>query len=771
MRVFTPLLFVLFTGSLQGQITIGQNEMPQSGSELVRNRANYPLFMNYAATGAGHNWTFNSLTVAAGNTTAYSSVSSTNLVYALVYSDVFFNPNRANHARAGLDIALSDLLPVEDPYTFFHRSSTAYKKVGYGLGLEGIPVPVIMGEHDVIYELPLNYGDNHVSSSHWELGLPTLAFYGYRQVRENTVDGWGTLTIPSGTFDVLRVKTRIEGHDTINVDTLSLGFTIDRPVVHEYKWLAQGIRVPVLQVNTVELLGAEVITEVFFYDVPRNITVDEPLADMLCPGGATMVDFTAEGMFNPPAFLVQGNSFRVQLSDATGSFANPTVIGSVNGTASGSVNVTIPANTPTGTGYRVRMVSTNPAFVGPDNGYDLVVGTTPEALATASGPTSICEGGQVTLHAEEAMGASYQWHDANGPIPGANDPDLMATTSGAYQVMLTNACGSSMSAPVDVTVTPLPEHTIAVGTPAVICADASLLINAVDNSGQSGLSYAWFLDEDAIAGADGLSVNATGAGVYTLEVTNAAGCMHAVSHTVLLDPIVGSVPSVTADGPISLCAGSSVTLAHEGNTNTVQWYVDGFAIPNADGNELTVSASGEYHIVLTSAAGCSSLPSNTMAVVVHDLPAPPVVTQEGHVLAASGSGSFQWSFGGEAIEGATGATHTATADGTYSVTVTDVNGCSSTSDGFLFSTVGVTEQASMAFRVWPNPTDGLVRVQLDRPVGNAFHTVMDATGRTIMQGAITGPSATIDLQQMPVGLYLITVQLGDQRHTARVVRR
>lgn len=852
MRVLTPLLFVLLTGSLQGQITIGQNEMPQAGSELVRNRANYPLFMNYAATGAGHVWNFNNLTVAGGNTTTYGSVSSTGMVYSLVYSDVFFNPNRANHAMSGLDIPLSELLPVEEPHTFFLRSATAYKKVGYGLKLEGFPVPVVMAEHDVVYQLPLHYGDTHTSNSRWELGLPTLAFYGYRQVRQNTVDGWGTLTTPSGTFDVLRVKTRIEGHDTIHVDTLSLGFTVDRPVMREYKWLAQGIRVPVLQVNTIEVLGTEVITEVFFYDQPRNLTVNEPLAAMLCPGSTSTLGYTATGVFNPSAFLVQGNSFRVQLSNAAGSFATPMVIGSVNGTTSGNINVTLPANTPPGTGYRVRLVSTSPAFTGPDNGYDLVVGTAPTALASASGPVNICVGGQVALHAEEEMGASYQWHDANGPIAGANDPDLIATATGSYRVMLTNPCGSSLSAPVQVTVTPLPTHAIAVGTPSVFCGQDAVQIEATNNSGQSGLVYTWYLDDVIIEDADGPTVTASTAGTYTLDVVNGTGCLFSVSHTLVLDPILSTIPGITVDGGTSFCAGGHVQLTYSGAA-AVQWFQDGAPLPGANGTSLVVSESGMYHLVLTSGVGCTSeasagvavtvwpvpapasiqstdalafcaggaallsvegtvegdlqwtldgepipgatgttwqatnagsyavvvtntsgcsAPASTALVVtVHALPTAPVITQAGHVLTATGTGDLQWYFDGDVIDGATGAAHTATADGLYSVVVTDANGCSNTSGPFNFSTVGMQEIGTAAFRVWPNPTNGSVQLRLERSLQNAHLTVSDATGRTILQDALTAPLTTIDLQSLPVGLYLITVRSSELYHTVRVVRQ
>jgi hypothetical protein len=71
--------------------------------------------------------------------------------------------------------------------------------------------------------------------------------------------------------------------------------------------------------------------------------------------------------------LGSGNVFTAQLSDASGSFASPVTIGSVNATGSGSINATILHTTADGAGYRIRVVSSNPVILGSDNGTDLVM--------------------------------------------------------------------------------------------------------------------------------------------------------------------------------------------------------------------------------------------------------------------------------------------------------------------------------------------------------------------------------------------------------------
>ena len=79
------------------------------------------------------------------------------------------------------------------------------------------------------------------------------------------------------------------------------------------------------------------------------------------------VDFTANAVFSA------GNVFTAQLSDANGSFANPVTIGTLNGTSVGTINTQIPNYLPNGTGYRVRVVSSNPSLTGTDNGTNLTV--------------------------------------------------------------------------------------------------------------------------------------------------------------------------------------------------------------------------------------------------------------------------------------------------------------------------------------------------------------------------------------------------------------
>jgi hypothetical protein len=93
---------------------------------------------------------------------------------------------------------------------------------------------------------------------------------------------------------------------------------------------------------------------------------------VFCQGASINVNYTANGSYTA------GNIFTAQLSDAAGSFSSPTNLGNVSSTTSGSISVTIPIATTPGTGYRIRVISSNPSITGSDNGSNITVqaGTT-----------------------------------------------------------------------------------------------------------------------------------------------------------------------------------------------------------------------------------------------------------------------------------------------------------------------------------------------------------------------------------------------------------
>ena len=104
----------------------------------------------------------------------------------------------------------------------------------------------------------------------------------------------------------------------------------------------------------------------------NTISTSQLSSNSFCPNANFPVSYATTGTFN------SGNIFTAQLSNALGDFSSPTNIGSLTATTSGTINATIPIATPAGSGYKVRVVSSNPVITGSDNGSNITIqaGTT-----------------------------------------------------------------------------------------------------------------------------------------------------------------------------------------------------------------------------------------------------------------------------------------------------------------------------------------------------------------------------------------------------------
>ncbi|WP_154658299.1 T9SS type A sorting domain-containing protein [Eisenibacter elegans] len=100
----------------------------------------------------------------------------------------------------------------------------------------------------------------------------------------------------------------------------------------------------------------------------QTINVNNVSGSPFCAGDVISVNFIIGGTFN------SGNTFFAELSDASGSFSSPTVIGSRIGTTAGTIFATLPPATPAGTGYRVRIRANDPVVLSTNVTTAFIVG-------------------------------------------------------------------------------------------------------------------------------------------------------------------------------------------------------------------------------------------------------------------------------------------------------------------------------------------------------------------------------------------------------------
>jgi hypothetical protein len=182
-----------------------------------------------------------------------------------------------------------------------------------------------------------------------------------------------------------------------------------------------------------------------------NTTTNAITQTSYCAGVATPVSVN----FNASGAATSGNVYTAQLSNASGSFASPTAIGTLASTASGplSVSATIPASTPVGTAYRIRVVASAPSGTSGDNGADLAINAAPIVAIAPNPANGIMCAGQSTVVMVASGADTYVWSPGSG-LSTSTTPNTIANPAitTQYTVVGTAQNGCTNSASFTVTV-------------------------------------------------------------------------------------------------------------------------------------------------------------------------------------------------------------------------------------------------------------------------------------------------------------------------------
>jgi hypothetical protein len=263
-RVFFTFIFLCPLAS-NAQITIVSGDMPFANDTFRISNAATSTPIDVSLTGTNYTWDFSNLVPVSQTVDSFISVSNAGLLYILTFS---LGANAANVVQRGGDFAALPQFQVSDVYSFYNRSASSYRQVGLGgtISLLPTPLPIAFANQDTIYKFPMNYGNQDSCDSDYSISLAGLGAYQANQKRVNNVDGWGTVITPYGTFNALRIVAELTGTDSLYLDTLGQGFNIPRLLTRQYKWLANGEGVPVIQINTQVLGTIEQITEIRYKD-------------------------------------------------------------------------------------------------------------------------------------------------------------------------------------------------------------------------------------------------------------------------------------------------------------------------------------------------------------------------------------------------------------------------------------------------------------------------------------------------------------------------
>lgn len=266
---------------LHAQITLNTADFPTAGDTVRYSQVFGPSFddLELDNTGEGVNWDYTWLEVFSQDVDTFLQVSDAPFLYQVFFNNVFLYPESfSNLATKTPDFAFGDF-SLEDPYTFYNNDEDSYRATGFGVTVTGLPISVPNEGNEVLYSFPMEYGNTISSDFETTLEVPGLYTWIQTGTRSAEVDGWGTLTTPLGTFNVLRQVALREASDSTYIDLLELGTNIPRLPERTYSWVAEGMQAPVLEITTQEIFGTETVTAIRYQDVIQEEEIPDSVTE------------------------------------------------------------------------------------------------------------------------------------------------------------------------------------------------------------------------------------------------------------------------------------------------------------------------------------------------------------------------------------------------------------------------------------------------------------------------------------------------------------
>ncbi len=246
--IISALLILAISANSQN-ITIDDNDMPTPNIYTVSKKAN--ITFNPDETGADYIWNFSFLDYDTQINDTFFSVSSAPFVYQYFYNNPLDPEYKATVVKnTGAVTNAIQIIEIADNYDYFKNNSSLYVKVGAGSTINGIPMVMNYDNvENITTNFPITMGATNSSVSSSGNDIPSIGYYGQTVDRINTVDGFGELATPFGTFQTVRIKSILKVRDTIYYDAYSFGTAFDRPETVQFNWYADNQSIPLLTVT------------------------------------------------------------------------------------------------------------------------------------------------------------------------------------------------------------------------------------------------------------------------------------------------------------------------------------------------------------------------------------------------------------------------------------------------------------------------------------------------------------------------------------------
>jgi PKD repeat protein len=433
MKKITFFSAFMLTIAATAQVTYTSGDFAAAGEEFTVSSASGFIGMNFAATGADYNWNYSGLTAASQSVSGWQNPNGAGYKIPWCFSHFYifncnsqFNANFTHSAviTDGFELANYGVANIVE-HSRANAAGFENRMRGLTATIDGISIPLTIeyDDPDEVYHFPMVYNDSYTTTGHLSLDLNSLGApfsYALETQRTNTVQGWGSLTTPMGTFaNVLKVKTVLVKTETYVYN----GVTIPIPTTTvSYQWFSPDYGMPVLQADGIEAFNIFVPLSVSYID------------QQLCLAANANFAYLPIGNYDPDSqsatvpFINLSTNYSSVSWDfgdgGTSTDATPSHVYNCPGTHQVTLTVANNACQP----------NTTDTFTLP-----VVVTDTQNALTTS---VTVSD---TSLSADRDLpGTTYQWVDCddnNAEISGATNQSFTPTASGNYACMLgTNGC-------------------------------------------------------------------------------------------------------------------------------------------------------------------------------------------------------------------------------------------------------------------------------------------------------------------------------------------
>ncbi|MBK8706752.1 MAG: T9SS type A sorting domain-containing protein [Saprospiraceae bacterium] len=587
-------------------------------------------------------------------------------------------------------------------------------------------------------------------------------------------NNFNIINLPAGTYTVTIEDNNWCSYTTVVTipgGNLSINAVVNNGVCGQYGSIVVGISngSPPYTITWTGPVTGNIVTSSSTYTIPNlpNGTYLIKVEDgNWCMAQTTVYVNNSGGYLSTtvtpnPGICNQPGSIWVGMNNGTAPFS-VSWTGPVNGnTTTFAYSLNIP-NLPAGS-YTVTVVDVN----GCSKTTTVVVTTSSNLNVIAAPEPAICgQNGAIWLDFYNGV-APYTITWA-GPVNGSattasNGYNITNLPSGTYIVTVTSANGCSKTTTV---VVPSSGNlnVIAAPEPAICGQNGAIWLDFYNGVAPYTITWVGPVNGSATTASNGYNINNLPSGTYIVTVTSANGCSKTT--TVVVPSSAGNLNVIAAPEPAICGQNGAIWLDFFNGVApyTIVWSgpVNGSATTASNGFNIANLPAGTYTIVVTSANGCSdtvvvTLPTTTGYIDIVGSPSPGNCNQYGyiHIGINSGSPNFTVTWTGPVSGSATTSNFfyniANLPSGTYTIIVTDANGCTDTVVVTLNNGQGnIDLQAALIY----NECGQYNTIWIDIIGGNGPYVIM-WTGT--VNGMVTIPGNAYEIPDLPPGTYTIKV--------------